>query len=185
VTHIEYLADHRSLIPILAEWHHRQWSHFRPDEALGDRVKWLRETARRDGCPLTVVALSGGELIGSASLVPHDMEIRRNLSPWLADLYVAPVHRRHGVGSALVRRVVQEAARLKVRILYLFTISKENEMLYANLGWLVRERVEYLGKLRVIMETVVLTSRCSRRGSRQGAARAAERRRLPPKAWAT
>jgi len=81
------------------------------------------------------------------------MEIRPELTPWLADLYVAPIHRRHGVGSALVRRIVQEAARLKVQVAYLFTTSRENEILYANLGWSVRERVEYLGKLRVIMET--------------------------------
>jgi GNAT superfamily N-acetyltransferase len=149
---IEYLADHLSLVPTLAEWHHRQWSHFRPDEAIDCRVEGLRESARRDRCPVTFVALSEGELLGSASLVAHDMEIRPHLTPWLADLYVAPLHRRRGIGSALVHRVVEEASRLGFPVLFLFTTSKKNENLYANLGWTVRERVEYLGKLRVVMQ---------------------------------
>jgi GNAT superfamily N-acetyltransferase len=170
VTRIEYLADTPSLLPTLAEWHHREWSHFNPGETVAEHARRLRESARRDGCPLTVVALSGGELIGSASLVPHDMEIRRELTPWLAALYVAPAHRRRGVGSALVRRVVQEAARSGVPRLYLYTTSKENEILYADLGWSVRERVEYLEKLRVVMEIrlpdtpVQPTPPCGRRG---------------------
>lgn len=153
MTRIEYLADHLSLVPMLAQWHHREWNHLRPDETVGGRALRLRESARRDGYPLTFVALSDGELLGSASFVAHDMEIRRDLTPWLADLYVAPTHRRRGIGSALVRRVTQEAAGLGIPLLYLFTTSQENESLYANLGWSVRERVEYLGKLRVIMET--------------------------------
>ncbi len=149
---IEYLADHRSLVPLLAQWHHGEWSHFRPDETIGGRAQRLSASAQREGYPVTFVALSDGELLGSVSLVAHDMEIRRDLTPWLADLYVAPVHRRRGIGSALVRRVIQEAARRGIATLYLFTTSKENESLYANLGWSVRERMEYLGRLRVIME---------------------------------
>jgi GNAT superfamily N-acetyltransferase len=152
VIQIEYLADHVSLIPILAEWHHGEWRHLTPGETIADCARRLRESATRDGCPSTFVALLDGELLGSASLVAHDMEIRPNLTPWLSALYVAPVRRRHGVGSALVQRVVQEAARLNVQTLYLFTTSNENEMLYAKLGWSVRERVEYLGKRRVVME---------------------------------
>jgi GNAT superfamily N-acetyltransferase len=152
MTRIEYLADHPSLVPVLADWHHRQWSHFRPGETVAERAARLQESARRDRCPLTLVALAGGELLGSASLLPHDMEIRRDLTPWLADLYVAPVHRHRGLGSALVQRAVQEAARLGFETLYLFTTSRENESLYAALGWSVRERVQYLGALRVVMQ---------------------------------
>ena len=152
VTRIEYLADHLSVIPLLAEWQHREWSHFRPNDTVADRAQRLHASARREGHPLTLVALADGELLGSASLVPCDMEIRQDLTPWLADVYVSPVHRRHGTGAALVRRVVQEAARLSAPSLYLFTTSKENERFYVNLGWSVRERVDYLGKLRVIMQ---------------------------------
>lgn len=152
MTRIEYLADHSSVVPTLAEWQHRKWNHFRPGETIADRAERLRQSARRDGCPLTFVAFGDGALLGSASLVPCDMQIRPDLTPWLADLYVAPAHRHHGAGAALVRRIVQEAVRLSVQTLYLFTTSKENERFYTTLGWSVRERLDYLGKLRVIME---------------------------------
>ena len=150
---IEFLADHPALVPILAQWHHREWQHLTPGETIDECAQRLRASAQRDGCPLTVIALADGELAGSASLVAHDMEIRRDLTPWLSGVYVTPGRRRRGVGSALVRRVTREAARLGVATLYLFTTSPENERLYASLGWSVRERVEYLGRRRVIMET--------------------------------
>ena len=149
---IELLADHLDLLPLLAEWHFREWSHLRPGETLQDGVRRLRECTRPGGIPSTFVAIADGQLIGSASLVRNDMEIRMTLSPWLSDVYVAPAHRRRGVGSMLVRRVVEEAEGLGVPRLFLFTTSRENERLYARLGWSVRERVEFRGKLRVIMQ---------------------------------
>jgi len=149
---IELLADHLDLLPLLAEWHFREWSHLRHGETPEDGVRRLRECARPGGIPSTFIAIADGQLIGSASLVRNDMEIRMSLSPWLSDVYVAPAHRRRGVGSLLVRRVVQEAGGLGVPRLFLFTTSRENERLYAGLGWSVRERVEYRGKLRVIMQ---------------------------------
>lgn len=48
--------------------------------------------------------------------------------------------------------IVEEAGKQNVSVLYLYTTSKENEDFYARLGWSVKERVEYLGKLRVVME---------------------------------
>ncbi|MDA2927032.1 hypothetical protein MYX78_07335 [Acidobacteria bacterium AH-259-G07] len=42
------------------------------------------------------------------------------------------------VGSALVRRVVDEAYRLKISPIFLFTWDQES--LYGSLGWRVRER---------------------------------------------
>jgi GNAT superfamily N-acetyltransferase len=77
---------------------------------------------------------------------------REDLSPWLASVYVAPPYRRRGIGAALVRRVVQEASNQRIPVVYLYTTSKENENFYTKLGWSVCERVEFLGKLRVIME---------------------------------
>jgi len=162
MTCIELLADHVDLLPLLAEWHFREWSHLTPGETLADTVHRLRDAARRGGVPSTFVALADDELIGSASLVAHDMEIRMDLSPWLAGVYVAPAHRRRGIGSLLVRRVVQEAHDLGVPRAFLYTTGPENERFYAGLGWSVRERAEYRGKLRVIMQIDVAGPRVDR-----------------------
>ncbi|OGG45871.1 MAG: hypothetical protein A3F84_17090 [Candidatus Handelsmanbacteria bacterium RIFCSPLOWO2_12_FULL_64_10] len=149
---IEHLADHLEFVQTLAEWHYREWRHLCPGETLDDFVERLRGQAQRGGVPTAFVALEGGRPVGSASLVAHDMQGREDLSPWLASVYVAPPCRRRGIGSALVRRVVQEAGERHIPTIYLYTTGKANENFYVHLGWSVRERVEYVGKLRVIME---------------------------------
>ena len=149
---IEYLADHLGFVPGLAAWQHREWGHLSPGESSQARAERLRAEAGRGGIPTVLVAVDGGALLGAASLVAHDMHGRENLSPWLAAVGVLPDFRGRGVGSALVRAVVDEAARIGVATLYLYTTSTENEAFYRSLGWSVRERVEYLGKRRVIME---------------------------------
>jgi N-acetylglutamate synthase-like GNAT family acetyltransferase len=77
------------------------------------------------------------------------MPTRRELFPWLASVYVAPAHRRQGIGSLLVRRVEQEALALGFGTLYLFTPDRETY--YAHLGWTVLEHTEYMGEKVVIM----------------------------------
>jgi N-acetylglutamate synthase-like GNAT family acetyltransferase len=89
------------------------------------------------------VALSGGIVMGSSSLVACDMDSHRDLSPWLSSLYVIPIYRSRGVGSALVHRVIKEAEALGVETLYLFTPNWE--AFYIRLGWSTVERTEYRG----------------------------------------
>jgi predicted N-acetyltransferase YhbS len=62
---------------------------------------------------------------------------------------VAPEHRRQGIGTALVRRVVRETEALGVQALHLYTPDKES--FYARLGWSVIERPEYRGYPQVVM----------------------------------
>jgi N-acetylglutamate synthase-like GNAT family acetyltransferase len=82
-------------------------------------------------------------------LVAHDMDTRMELSPWLAGVFVAPNHRRHGLGTALVRRAVDDAKALGVRRLYLYTPS--TELFYSRLGWSLVERTSYRGTDVVVM----------------------------------
>ncbi len=98
-------------------------------------------------------AIEDGTVLGSASLVAHDMDTRMDLSPWLASVLVAPEHRRRGVGTALIHRVVDEARTLGFRTLYLFTPDKE--ALYTKLGWQFLERTEYLAQTVVIMSLAI------------------------------
>jgi len=69
------------------------------------------------------------------------MDIRPTLTPWLSGVFVAPEHRRRGIGAALVERVVQEAQALGKPCLYLYTPGCG--ALYLRLGWWVAERTFY------------------------------------------
>ena len=106
---IGYLADHQDFIPTLAQWHHREWVYLRPGDSLEARTARLRASCGHREIPTVMVSFTGGTLLGSAMLVAHDMDTRMELSPWLAGVFVAPNHRRHGIGAALVRRAVDDA----------------------------------------------------------------------------
>ena len=146
---IEYLADHPEALPILARWLHEEWGHLRPGDSIEARQARLRNFSNRDRIPLTVVALDDGELLGSASLVAHDMETRMELTPWLAGVFVAKRYRRKGIGGELVRRIMAEAGKLNVPLLYLYTVHSEK--FYAGLGWTFQERTAYREQQVVIM----------------------------------
>lgn len=148
---IAYLADYPHLAPTLAEWHYQQWNRMHANDSVARWLEYLRGASNRLRIPSVFVAVENGNLLGSATLADYDMETRRDLTPWLADVFVAPEFRRRGIASALVRRVVEEAKALLVPQLYLFTTGPWRERLYAGLGWSVIDRPIYLEIERVLM----------------------------------
>ncbi len=151
---IEYLADHSDCLETLAQWHHEEWRALNPGDTVEQRQSRMRAHLAKRQIPTTFVALDGGTLLGSACLLADDMHQHRDLTPWLASVFVAPKHRGGGVGSALVRRVVAEARALGVETLYLYTPDRES--FYARTVWSVMERTEYMGTEVVIMSIGLL-----------------------------
>jgi N-acetylglutamate synthase-like GNAT family acetyltransferase len=95
------------------------------------------------------VAFDGPDLFGSAGLVQHDLRDRTNLEPWLAGVYVTPLMRRQGIGTALVSAVENEARRSAVSRLYLYTATAEQY--YGRRGWVVLERLHRRGEQQAVM----------------------------------
>jgi GNAT superfamily N-acetyltransferase len=138
---IELLADHPEFIPSLAEWHFREWAYLRPGDSVANRVRMLHERSGRRELPITFVASSGAECLGSAMLIHHEMDTRPDYTPWLAGVFVAPAHRRRGIGRALAEHVIREAVVLGFPTVYLFTPSAEH--FFSHLGWSIVERTRY------------------------------------------
>lgn len=146
---LHYLADCPHYIPTLAAWHYAQWGHWNPAKDEDRRTEGLETHLQKRAIPTTFVACEGEELLGSASLVDSDLDIRPELTPWLASVFVAPAARNLGVGSLLVQRVMQEARELGVPQLYLFTPDREH--FYARLGWQLVERPIWRGMEIAVM----------------------------------
>jgi GNAT superfamily N-acetyltransferase len=151
---ITYLADHPDFIPTLAQWHQAQFGYLSPQTTVEQRAERLQAHLGGKGIPTTFVALVGGRLAGSASLIAEDMSSRPDLSPWLASLYVDPAHRKRGLGTALVRQVVQEAQGLGIATLYLYT--PDQEAFYARRGWSTMEHALYRGYWVTVMSFDIL-----------------------------
>ena len=146
---IEYLADHLHFLPTLAQWHHEEWGYLRPGDTVEARAERTRKLCGRGEIPSVLVAFSGVTLFGCAMLVAHDMETRVEFTPWLAGVFVAPEHRRRGIGSELVKRIVECATALGVSRLYLYT--PKAEQMYARLGWSTIEHTIYRGAEVAVM----------------------------------
>jgi len=146
---IDYLADHLHFAPILARWHYDEWRDLLPQWSYEEALAELQSHTGRACIPTTFVALAGEQLLGSASLILDDFEAVRNLSPWMASVFVMPEQRSKGIGSKLVERVVAEARQLQVSTLYLFTAGQEDY--YRKLGWAFYQRADCAGHEVTIM----------------------------------
>lgn len=119
---IEPLGLHPNLVPITVGWHMAE------SDPSGDVASWTRAReaeARLSGIPCAWVAFSGQVPVGTVSLIEHNMDIRLDLRPWLAALFVLPAFRHQGVGASLVRRCESETRTLGERRLYLYTSMAE------------------------------------------------------------
>ena len=146
---IHYLADQPQHIPTLAAWHYAQWGELNPANDVATRIARLQTHLQRQAVPTSFIACDGDELLGSAALVVSDLDIRPELTPWLASVFVAPAARQRGVGTMLVRRAMEEARAIGLPQLYLFTLDREQ--FYAGLGWQAVERAIYRDREIAIM----------------------------------
>ncbi|MGD2252932.1 MAG: GNAT family N-acetyltransferase [Anaerolineales bacterium] len=147
---IEYLADHLHVIPELAEMQLGFFGRHNPDMTLESRAAQLRARIGKKSIPMTVVALDQEKPIGSACLVEHDMDLHPELTPWVASVFVHSDYRRKGVGSALMKRLESEAAKLGIRKLYLFTPDRVD--FYTTLDWKVFGREMHRNHEVTLME---------------------------------
>lgn len=127
----------------LARWHHAEWSYLNPQRSFEERVAEMQEDLQGKPIPTTYVAEVDGRLLGSATILADDMSTHPELTPWLASVYVDEAQRGKGIGSTLVRRVMQHAQEHGVKRLYLYT--PDQEQLYARLGWSLLSRELYNG----------------------------------------
>jgi GNAT superfamily N-acetyltransferase len=120
VIEIETLFDRREFIPLVAQWTWTEWSDLLPSDSCEAFANNLRAATRRDGIPITFVALENGVPIGTAGLIDDDLESRPELTPWLASLYVVREMRGRGVATMLVKHAVGAARGFGIGTLYLY-----------------------------------------------------------------
>lgn len=128
-------------VPLVAGWTFAAWGHLHPGLTLEQATERTKANCGRAGVPSIFVAMQGETPVGTASLIADDMSIRRELSPWLASVFVVPEYRGQGIASTLVRRVEAEATESGFERFYLYT--PDQQALYRRLGWQNEENVEY------------------------------------------
>ena len=92
---------------------------------------------------VALIARRNGVAAGTCLLVESEIEPNHDVSPWLAGLFVAPEHRKAGVGRVLVRAIEDEARLRGFARLFLYTTAAAG--FYEQLGWELVERTTWRG----------------------------------------
>jgi predicted N-acetyltransferase YhbS len=160
------LPDDVETIETVALWLHHEWGRER-GVSVDHYASKLRESLGAKPIPYSLAAFDSGAPVGVASLQIHDMQTRKGLSPWLANVYVIPEYRNRGIGGRLCRGVTAKAGRLGISRLYLFTPDRES--FYSAMGWKLLERAVYRGQNVAVMELRLSKKKQSLLGNRQDA----------------
>ena len=134
----------------IAGWHFEEWGPLTGVTSAEAHASNLSRCLAPGPIPATFVALSEDRLLGSVALTDRDLPIRPALTLWLAQLFVDPTRRGLGIGTSLVTRVTQEAARLGHPHIFLYT-SGTLPGFYERLGWHAIEEVDHLKEIRTVM----------------------------------
>jgi GNAT superfamily N-acetyltransferase len=146
---IKFLADYPELASLLSGWFFGEWGEENPALTLESIEKAVRQRMSRDRTPLCLVAILDNQPIASATLKFREVESHPQYKHWLGNVYVLPEYRRRGIGSLVIQKAIDEAKRIGIRNLYLYTRDQEN--LYERLGWKIIEQVEHHGRTASIM----------------------------------
>lgn len=147
---IEYLADHPEFVPHIATWYFNEWGHNEPDNSVRRTCERLNSKLNRDRAPIPIIAMVDGKLIGAARLKIREMDIYPSREFWLGAVYVDSRVRGQGVGKLLVKRIEEISKQLGIKELFLQT-ERLSGGLYAKLGWIPIEQVNYKGVKVLVM----------------------------------
>lgn len=147
---IEYLADHPEFVPQTARWYFDEWGYKISDNSIERISERLYSKLNRERAPIPIVAIADRKPVGAAQLKIREMDIYPDRDFWLGGVYVDFAARRQGVAKLLVQRIEEIAKQLQVRELFLQTENLAGG-LYAELGWLPVEQIDYHGLQVLIM----------------------------------
>jgi len=120
-----------------AFWRHKGTPFARIRDGLDAIVKV------EDGVPFALVAEIDGQPCGNALVIDNDEPAKRELTPWLAALWVDEAMRGKGIAGALLGTAASRCRTLGVPRLYL-TSRPALRGFYTERGWRIEE--ETVGK---------------------------------------
>ena len=140
---IVHLCDAPEAAATLARWFVEEWAPWYGPDGPGDADGDLAECRSRDALPLCLVALDRDDaVLGTVALKSESVGSELGVGPWLAAFLVGPDNRRHGIGTALVAALEDEARRLGFARIY--TSSDAAGGLLTRRGWEPMARTESL-----------------------------------------
>jgi len=106
--------------------------------SLGDMLGRLGHSMNEEPVPFALVAHSGTQFLGTASVIVSDLEERPDFTPWVAAVWVDPDYRKQRIGRTLVARASAAAFALGYPRIYLCA-TDERRNFYLRQEWMLLE----------------------------------------------
>jgi predicted N-acetyltransferase YhbS len=136
---ITHLFHHPQLIdPVAKMIYDEFWADVVDGMTVDDLVAHLKTATATQQMPLSLIALVDGQLAGTVNLIENDDENRAHLRPWLAAMVVRADLRGQGIGSALVKALLEDTRLMNIPIVYFGT---DGPGFYERLGAVKHEHV--------------------------------------------
>lgn len=145
------ISSEPGLAPVVARWLVQTFFNYPGSYTVEEMTALI--LAPSDGPKETFVLFDGSQPVGTAAMIPADLDARPDLTPWLAGLFVEPAFRGRGHAKALVHQVESFASSAAVSVLWLYTLGAE--AFYARLGWVKAGLEEDRGQAVVLMKRVL------------------------------
>lgn len=127
------LIDYPEYIDIVVNWIYSEFIQNTKINISKENVKGFFTKRYKNKMPITYIAVKKNQCLGTVSLVGNDLKERKDLTPWLAALYVVPQNRKKGIAKILINEVVNKAKDFNYTKIYLRT--EEAAQYYKQLGW--------------------------------------------------
>ena len=117
-------------LDIMTKWMYNWWG--KEEGYTFEGVKcYMEHTFQKDRLPKTYGLFDNGRIIGMFQFIYEDLEIRPDIYPWLANLYVDEEYRNKGMARILIQKVNEVAkTTLEFKELYLYTKQPRIQRLY-------------------------------------------------------
>lgn len=117
---------------IITKWNYEWWG-----ESLNcnyEKVKcFLKYSMQKDRIPQTYGLFLDDEIIGMCQFLYEDLDVRPDIYPWLANVYIDEKYRNKGYGRILIENATKVAHDvIKFNELFLYT---KHIGLYEKFGW--------------------------------------------------
>jgi predicted N-acetyltransferase YhbS len=127
------LRERPEFAPLIADRVWRAWWKSK-GHALAFIEGLVQQNLNAEPIPLAVVAHDGETFLGTASVIRSDLDVRPQYTPWVAAVWVDPMHRSKGVSAALVQVGAEKARALGFDPVYLCALPPKHGF-YQWLGW--------------------------------------------------
>lgn len=130
---IELLIGHPEYVQCICRWIYDEFVIPNNPQYPFEKLTEFFGHKRENEFPITYIAIDHDKCVGTVSIFQNDLNNQKELTPWLASLYVTPEFRNKKIGEKLIEKVICRVKDMGYEELFLRT--EHAAEYYLKKGW--------------------------------------------------